>query len=393
MVCQATMMNVFSEGGYVRKNIEFQLKQQRKWGSRDRRLYAETCYELVRWWRLLFKLSGLEYSSESKGAHTVTAADVEKVIETYLKWRENSEAFREKIQNLTRAERESVPDWLDVWGEKELKKDWDKTLTALNKQARQYLRANTLKTNRKILKGDLLVEKIATELVEGVEDALMLTERRNVFTTKSYLKGDFEMQDVGSQMISRFVQPQAGERVIDACAGAGGKTLHLAALMKNSGKIIALDTDDKKLLELRKRASRAGATSIEIRHIENLKVIKRLYDTADRLLLDVPCSGLGVLRRNPDYKWKLNPEALAEIRATQAEILDKYSPMVKVGGYLIYSTCSIAPSENQEQVRTFIDRQKGQFEIEEELKVSLIDTDFDGFYAARLKRISKNVSV
>lgn len=393
---EATLYNVFVEGGYARKNIDYQLKNQRKWGARDRRQYAEVCYDLVRWWRLLLCLAGLEAVGKSNNAETNTnqlialpAVDsmvIEKVISVYLKWRENPDQFNEQIKNLNRAQRESIPDWMDEWGMSELKSEWPKVMASLNQKAKQFLRVNTLKLNVKTLIQDLKNENILTEMVAGANEALVLIDRKNVFQSKSFLQGAFEMQDVGSQMITQFVQPQSGERIVDACAGAGGKTLHLAALMKNSGKIIALDTDERKLGELRKRASRAGATSIETRFIENSKVIKRLHDTADRLLLDVPCSGLGVLKRNPDYKWKLSLNIIAEIRDTQKEILEKYSLIVKPGGYLIYSTCSIAASENGEQIAAFLDRHQGEYELEAELKVSPADTDFDGFYAARLKR-------
>src|SRR6185437_557021 len=121
----------------------------------------------------------------------------------------------------------------------------------------------------------------------------------------SFAAGHFEVQDLNSQKVASLLSPEPGQRVIDACAGAGGKSLHLAALMGNKGKIIALDPSEKKLVQLRERSTRAQATSIEVRTIESAKTIKRLSESAERLLLDVPCSGLGVLRRNPDSKWKL----------------------------------------------------------------------------------------
>jgi 16S rRNA (cytosine967-C5)-methyltransferase len=175
-------------------------------------------------------------------------------------------------------------------------------------------------------------------------------------------------------------------RVIDACAGAGGKSLHLAALLKNKGRIVALDTVDWKLEELKKRAKRAGAADIiETRVIESMKSIKRLYDSADRLLLDVPCSGLGVLKRNPDAKWKLSEEFIKEVRQTQSTILNEYSPMVKPGGLMVYSTCSILPSENEKQVETFLNSNQGKFELIEENHL-LPSEGFDGFYMALIRR-------
>jgi 16S rRNA (cytosine967-C5)-methyltransferase len=216
---------------------------------------------------------------------------------------------------------------------------------------------------------------------------LVLDRRQNVFQTQAFKKGWFEVQDYSSQLVAPALAPEPGQRVVDACAGGGGKTLHLAALMENRGQLIALDTLAWKLDELRLRARRAGATNIETRAIESRKTIKRLYDSADRLLLDVPCSGLGVLRRNPDSKWKLTPEAVDQLRATQQDILRHYSPIVKAGGRLVYATCSILPSENTRQVEQFLGSEAGQaFRLVSEQKILPQDEGFDGFYIAVLER-------
>jgi len=194
------------------------------------------------------------------------------------------------------------------------------------------------------------------------------------------------LQDASSQRVALFLDVNEKMRVIDACAGGGGKTLHIAALMKNTGHIIAMDTEQWKLDELKRRARRASATNIEPRLIDSSKVIKRLYDTADRVLLDVPCSGLGVLRRNPDAKWKLNLEFIERVKKLQYEILDRYSRMVKLHGKLVYATCSILHSENQLQVNLFLEQHKN-FKLEEEKQI-FPSEGFDGFYMARMYRIS-----
>jgi 16S rRNA (cytosine967-C5)-methyltransferase len=250
------------------------------------------------------------------------------------------------------------------------------------------LRVNTLKMGLEELKFKLNEEGVQTVRVPTVETALNLKERKNVFTTEAYKNGCFEMQDGGSQMIAPFLKVEPGQRVIDACAGAGGKTLHLAALMQNKGRIIAMDIHDYKLEKLKIRARRAGISVIENRVIDTTKVVKRLEGSADRLLLDVPCSGLGVVRRHPDTKWKLTGEEINKLHVVQTDILERYTKMVKVGGYVVYATCSILPSENEKQVAAFIAKHKEQFSLEEELQVSPIETNFDGFYAARLKRLS-----
>jgi 16S rRNA (cytosine967-C5)-methyltransferase len=157
--------------------------------------------------------------------------------------------------------------------------------------------------------------------------------------------------------------------------------------MNNKGKVIALDTEDWKLKDLRTRAARAGISIIETKVIDTTKVIKRLNASADRLLLDVPCSGLGVLRRNPDSKWRLSLNKINELRKIQMDILTRYSQMVKIGGKVVYSTCSILPSENHKQVESFLEQSSGAFTLEEEKIISPAESGFDGFYMARMVRV------
>ena len=205
--------------------------------------------------------------------------------------------------------------------------------------------------------------------------------------TKIFKEGLFEVQDASSQLVAPYLDVKPGQRVIDTCAGAGGKTLHLASLMENKGQIIALDIYAHKLKELKKRAKRDGAHNIETRPIESSKTIKKLKNSADRVLIDAPCSGLGVLKRNPDSKWKMQPEFIDRIRETQAEILDNYSSFVKNGGKLVYATCSILPSENEKQIELFLANHP-EFKLIEDKKVSPVKSGFDGFYMALMERIS-----
>ncbi len=175
--------------------------------------------------------------------------------------------------------------------------------------------------------------------------------------------------------------------MVDTCAGAGGKTLHIAALMENKGQLIAMDLYESKLKQLKLRAKRDGAFNIEYRIIDSTKVIKKLHERADRVLIDAPCSGLGVLKRNPDAKWKLQPELIDNIRKVQAEVLESYSKIVKPGGKLVYATCSVLPSENQEQVEKFLKTEIGkQFNFIKDQKILAHESGFDGFYMALLER-------
>ena len=223
---------------------------------------------------------------------------------------------------------------------------------------------------------------MVTSVDKNYPDALILEERQNVFQLPEFKEGLFEVQDAGSQAISYFAKVKPGMRIIDACAGAGGKTLHLAALLEGRGRIIALDTEEWKLDELKKRARRGGVQTVETRVIDSSKVIKRLENSADLLLLDVPCSGIGVLRRNPDAKWKLSPEFVESVKTAQQDILTSYSSMVKPGGTMVYATCSILHSENEDQVKKFLET-KPPFELNEEKRIWPSE-GFDGFYMARL---------
>jgi 16S rRNA (cytosine967-C5)-methyltransferase len=389
-LCQAVvdaLESIFMEGKYADKVIERTLKQNPTWGARDRRFIAETTYDIVRWYRLFNVLTAPNENDFWKllGAWCLwNKVD----LPTWEEWRGlDKQKFWEAYDSAqsSRVLRESYPDWLDALGERELAAQWDAEARALNEPAAVVLRVNTLKTTREELQRQLAAEEITTHRPPGFPDALRLEQRQNIFTRQQFKDGLFEVQDAGSQLIAPFLQPAPGMRVVDACAGGGGKTLHLAALMQNKGRIIALDTEDWKLQEVKKRARRAGVANVETRTIDSSKVIKRLENSADRLLLDVPCSGLGVLKRNPDAKWKLSPEFLEKTKALQRKILSDYSPIVKPGGLMVYSTCSILGSENEAQVAHFLEEKTLGFELLGEKKI-LPSEGYDGFYMALLRR-------
>lgn len=379
---------IFIDHRYADKVIEKTLKQNPKWGARDRRFIAETTYDIVRWYRLFVYLSDAD---EHDFWRLLGAWCLYNRIDP-PNWEEfgnlDKRIFFERFDkaNNILVLRESIPDWLNDLGKKELGEKWDTEIHALNEPAKVVLRANTLKESRGELQRQLNEqENIVTLSPEEFPDALILEQRQNIFTRPQFRDGLFEVQDAGSQTIAPFLNVEPGMRVIDACAGGGGKTLHLASLLQNKGRIIAMDTEDWKLEELKKRARRAGAGNIETRVIESSKTIKRLAGTADRLLLDVPCSGLGVLKRNPDAKWKLNPDFIEEVKVTQQKIINDYSVMLKPGGIMVYSTCSLLPSENEKQVEKFLETHKDQFELQEQKSI-LPSAGFDGFYMARLKK-------
>ncbi len=390
-----SLEHIFREGKYADKVIEQTLKKDPRWGSRDRGFIAETTYELVRWKRLYSEVAGIKEHYTNKNVWKMFIAWA--VINGYYlpdQWNEISEVIPEgrikkKYNDLrqSRKFKESIPDWMDELGVEELGDAWTKEINALNKQAPAVLRVNTLKTTISNLQNLLQKDGIETITLKDYPEALQLVERKNVFRTQAFQDGFFEMQDASSQLVADFLDVKPGMRVVDACAGAGGKTLHIASKMQNKGLIISMDIYGNKLKELKRRAKRDGAHNIETREITSTKVIKRMQQSADRVLLDAPCSGLGVLKRNPDAKWKLKPEFIEQIKITQAEILESYSRMVKVGGQLVYVTCSILPSENEKQVEKFLENHKN-FKFIKENKVSPADSGYDGFYMAQMERIN-----
>lgn len=387
------LKDIFEKGEYADKAIEKVMRANKKWDVRERSFVSEVTYDIIRNWRLLHTAANIE----SK----LTDRNLWILLGTYLIFDgydlPASEYFKNINEKKTVAQlekfykvrklRESVPDWLDELGEKELGKKWDKVIEALNQKPNIVLRANTLKTTTKQLIQTLGEENIKeTSLVTWSPDAVELKFTRNVFRTEAFHKGLFEVQDAASQMVAEFLNVKSGMRVVDACAGAGGKTLHIASLMKNKGRIIALDVKQKKLLELKKRATRSEVNIIETRWIDSSKVVKRLKNTADRLLLDVPCSGLGVLKRNPDSKWKLTPEEIERVKKIQQEILLNFSDITKVGGQMVYATCSILPSEGEDQIKWFLNQSNEKWNLLGEKRYSPEIYNADGFYMALLER-------
>ncbi|MBL0046595.1 MAG: RsmB/NOP family class I SAM-dependent RNA methyltransferase [Bacteroidetes bacterium] len=389
-----TLQFIFVDGTFMDKAMEKTMRNNKKWKVRERSFVAETIYDLVRNWRLILTCADTKAELSEHNWKTIYGTWLVIKGEELPETAEYKDINESKIISLLKKYEhirkiwESYPDWLDERCERELgAAQWNKLAPALNHNASMVLRANSLKTNVPELQTTLAEVGIETETLPWAPEALQLKFSRNVFRYEPFKNGWFEVQDPASQMVADFLGAKPGMRVVDACAGAGGKTLHLAAMMKNKGNIIALDTKEFKLAELKKRAKRAGAAIVECRVIDSTKVVKRLKDSADRLLLDVPCSGLGVLRRNPDTKWMLKPEEIDNVIRTQREILERFSPITKVGGMMVYATCSILPSEGKEQIQWFLQNNAG-WTLEGEKQYSPLAFDCDGFYMALMKRIS-----
>ncbi|WP_338759264.1 RsmB/NOP family class I SAM-dependent RNA methyltransferase [Bernardetia sp. ABR2-2B] len=411
-----SLSQIFNQKKQADKIVAITLKQDKRWGARDRSFVAETIYEIVRWQRLYAKLAGVEKEFQSKDYSNKNLFQlfsiwaILKEIELPV-WEEfeginyDKEKINKEYQELQedRKYRESIPDWLDGLGGKELGNEiWTKEIAALNNQAPVVLRVNTLKTNLNKLQKQLSEQNIETKKIAQnnteYPEALQLVKRKSIVRNQLYKDGFFEIQDASSQLIAHFLdveeENKKGLQIIDTCAGAGGKSLHIASLLKNKGQITAMDIYENKLIELRKRANRADVHNIKTYAIKregktvDYNQFKPFYNSADRVLIDAPCSGLGVLSRNPDAKWKLSLDFLEEIKQTQQNILQEYSKMTKKGGKLVYATCSILPSENQNQIEIFLKSKVGSgFKFIEDKKILSYQTGFDGFYMALLERV------
>lgn len=246
-----------------------------------------------------------------------------------------------------------VEEWIRMFGESEA----EALCAALNLSAPLTLRVNTLKAT---------VEECQKRLKEhGVESArtsfspfgLVLSKRVNLPSLQSFKDGWFEVQDEASQLIPLLLDPQPGQTIIDVCAGGGGKTLELAALVKNEGKIIAVDVDEGRLKSLEKRVQRGGVQNVEARLVgEGFVPRKEAFEDADAVLIDAPCSGLGTLRRNPGNKWKVTPQFVEHISAQQYRLLEQWSAAVRPGGRLVYATCTLLKKENEAIVEPFLSK-------------------------------------
>jgi 16S rRNA (cytosine967-C5)-methyltransferase len=383
----AIAKSVFREHKVLDHELAAAFEASPKWGKRDRAFVAETVFEVARWRR------GLAFVADSEETTALCAAQwVRMGFEIPDWWSHNGRPAEEmaareaELAGQPRAVRESVPDWLDELGVAELGAAWDAELAALNQRAPVFLRVNTLRGTLEMAISWLADAGISASPVPGLPDALVLEAGKSL-PRPMRLDGRVEIQDAGSQTIAPLLDPQPGWRVIDACSGAGGKSLHLAALMGSEGRVFAMDVDARKLDELRRRAKRANANKcISTKEIADTTPVD-FAGVADALLIDAPCSGLGTLRRQPDLKWRLRPAGLARFQEIQKDLLTRYSAMLKPGGTLVYATCSILPSENRAAVDHLL--AQGNFTLIEERPVSPAATGFDGFYAAKMTKESE----
>lgn len=350
---------------------------------------ARVFYGLIRFWRPI--------TSAIRLGEVLFEADAIRLYEAFEVWIDlyNGKPVKDNQQLVdkfgkymrVRKIRESITDWLDETGVKELgEHTWEGVAHFMNTEPRVFLRVNSARISTGELMEVLAKEDVPVEVTEDLPGALLLKEHRNVFGLKSFQDGLFEVQDRSSQETGLFCAVKPGMVVIDACAGAGGKTLQLAAIMNNHGKIYAMDVVGGKLKTLRERCSKAKTDIVETKEIISPDDVKVFAGKADVVLLDVPCTGTGVLRRNPDAKWRMEEEDLQRLQKLQKTILEDYSVMVKSGGVLIYSTCSVLPSEGEAQSAAFTALHGDDWTFEDEKRIGVDQKLGDGFYMARWRR-------
>jgi 16S rRNA (cytosine967-C5)-methyltransferase len=384
-------------------------RDNRELGHRDRGFIAEAVYGVLRRLRWLRRLAGDEATPRmlllawfARGEGWPMRNFEGLVSATERDWVASIKAA--DPGELTLAERADLPDWL---AERLLAQMDEAEVLALahglNRAAPLDLRANLLKADRDAVLARLREDGIGAEAGKLSPQAIRLAGKPALQKHPLFLDGSFEVQDEGSQLLGLLVQPKRGELVVDFCAGAGGKTLQLGAMMRSTGRLYAFDVSEKRLAKLKPRMARAGLSNVHpvlIAHESDAKV-KRLAGKADRVLVDAPCTGLGTLRRNPDLKWRQSPAAVEEMVAKQGAILAAAARLVRPGGRLVYATCSPLAEENDAIVDAFLaahpefrplsaqeilDKQGVSLETGERLRMLPHVHDTDGFFAAVMER-------
>lgn len=349
------------------KVIDRFFRSRRYIGSKDRAYVGELVYWVLRnlallQWNVgaqynarLLVFAALQYRKEYKLAELDALCDGDKYSPHTMTPSER-EALLKKPAEPPLHVRLNYPQWLEPELKKTLGGDFEKAMQALNEQASTDLRANTLKTTRDELLAALNAEEFECEATPQSPIGIRLKKRAPIFTSPLFKAGHFEVQDEGSQMVAALVTAKPGMKVIDFCAGAGGKTLAIAAQMKNKGRVLAWDTSAKRLTQIKERLKRAGVDNVQTHVLESEAdaFIKRHKQSADRVLVDAPCSGTGTWRRNPDLKWRFTEKDLQKVCALQETILHSAARLVAVGGRLIYATCSILSRENEQQVQNLL---------------------------------------
>jgi 16S rRNA (cytosine967-C5)-methyltransferase len=373
------------------KVLERYFREHKQMGSKDRASCAEAVYGALRHLSLLQHVCRL--AGEREDATGITAAWLlmesgwsARALEA-AHYAGDAAALATAARTLDRASlpfevRWSLPIGLAERLQAQYGREAEALVRALDRSAPVDLRVNTVKTTREAVIARLEELGHPALPIEGVPDGVRLAKRAPLFALPEFKQGWFEVQDAGSQRLSLFVAPQRGERILDLCAGAGGKTLHLATLLANSGQVYACDINPKRLNELSPRLARSGLSNVQSHLIDGVDDARLASwrGQFDAVLVDAPCSGTGTLRRNPDIKWR--PPDLEELARLQRALLTAATRAVKPDGRVVYATCSVLAQENQAVVA---DAPAG-WRVTRELVLLPQRDDCDGFYAAELKK-------
>lgn len=412
-LCAEVLHNSFENNLSADSNLSSFFKKNKNIGKKERALIAETYFNVIRNKRYLEILGSTNNSLKLILVFLVkvqgrSVRDLSPHInEDDRLWL--SKVKSNKINDISLSEKLSLPEWFWLKLIRQYKEKLAiQIANSLLLPAELCIRVNSLKEKNR--------EKVLSELTKTFHESkghilktnlspMGITLPRGSYIQKIplFLEGNIEVQDEGSQLLSYLVNPKRGHMVADFCAGAGGKTLAMASLMKNTGRIYSFDISEKRLNNLKIRLKRSGASNISIQRIssENDNKIKRLKEKFDRVLVDAPCTGFGTLRRNPDLKWKHSEESLLELVAKQKAILKSASKLCKKKGLLIYATCSLLDEENELQVKNFL-LENPNFKLlsksvilekygividkEKYLKLNPFENDTDGFFGAVMER-------
>ena len=339
-------------------------REHRQLGHADRAFVAETVFAVLRRGRSIEARCAGQLSDRRRLLATLAVVRGWSQRELAPVLKANEEGWLAEVKAMSDADwpaavRCDLPDWLYERLAVQFGADEVPALArAMNQSAPLDLRVNTLKTDRDTLLAKLAADDIAAQPGALSPLAVRLRDKPALAKHPLFLDGAFEVQDEGSQLLGFLLEPKRGEMVVDFCAGAGGKTLLLGALMRNTGRLYAFDVSDKRLANLKPRLARSGLSNVHPARIEHERdqKIKRLAGKADRVLVDAPCSGLGTLRRNPDLKWRQDEKSIAKLTVKQASILDAASTLVRPGGRLVYATCSLLAEENDAIVAAFLEK-------------------------------------
>lgn len=355
------LADVLTNTGPADAKLGWFFKQNRELGTKDRAFVAESVYGVLR------RKSYLEYVCDGDDPRKLLLAwllrvqgmsmrDLEETLNSQQKeWAKEIKA--KNTDDLPKYMQADLPEWF--WDTLVVQYGEEQALTiarSMHQPAPLDLRVNTLKASREDILALFAKENTVPTLTPFSPLGLRMPQKMTISRHKMFTDGKIEVQDEGSQILAQIVAPKRGEMIADFCAGAGGKTLAMGAIMRNTGRLYAFDVSEKRLDNLGVRLKRSGLSNLHAQVItsEADPKLKRLNGKFDRVLVDAPCSGLGTLRRNPDLKWRQTPQDIIELTAKQTRILERAAKLVKAGGRLVYATCSLIQEENEQIAEAFL---------------------------------------